>query len=125
MAAVSTCSDFGAKENKVSYCFPIYLPGSDGPRCHDLCFMNVELLFHSLLSPSSRGSVAPLRFLLKGWCHEHMIFLLAILISTCASSSPVFLMMYSAYKLNKKGDIVQPEEILFQLLNQSVVSCPI
>src|SRR5574337_643574 len=30
-----------------------------------------------------------------------LIFLLAILIPACASSSPAFLMMYSAYKLNK------------------------
>ena len=30
--------------------------------------------------------------------------LLAILIPACASSSPVFLMMYSANKLNKPGD---------------------
>ena len=26
MAAVTICSDFGAQENKVCYCFPIYLP---------------------------------------------------------------------------------------------------
>ena len=25
------------------HCFPIYLPWSDGTRCHDLCFLNVEL----------------------------------------------------------------------------------
>ena len=31
-----------------------------------------------------------------------------ILISACASSSPAFLMMYSAYKLNKQGDNIQP-----------------
>ena len=38
------CSDFGAKEkNKVSHCFPIYLPWSDGNGCHDLSFLNVEL----------------------------------------------------------------------------------
>ena len=30
-----------------------------------------------------------------------LIFLQAILIPACASSSPVFLMMYSVYKLNK------------------------
>ena len=24
------------------HCFPIYLPWSDGPRCHDLSFLNVE-----------------------------------------------------------------------------------
>ena len=33
-----------------------------------------------------------------------LIFLLAILISACASSSPVFLFLYSAYNLNKQGD---------------------
>ena len=24
------------------HCFPIYLPWSDGARCHDLCFLNVQ-----------------------------------------------------------------------------------
>ena len=33
-----------------------------------------------------------------------LIFLLAILIPACASSSPAFFMMYSACKLNKQGD---------------------
>ena len=32
----------------------------------------------------------------------------AILIPACASSSPEFLVMYSAYKLNKQGDNIQP-----------------
>ena len=36
-----------------------------------------------------------------------LIFLLAILIPTCASSSPAFHMMSSAYKLNKQGDNIQ------------------
>ena len=46
MAAVTICSDFGAPKNKVWHCFhsfPIYLPWSDGTRCHDLRFLNVEL----------------------------------------------------------------------------------
>ena len=47
MAAVTMCRDFGTQENKVCYCFPIYLPWSDGTRCHDLCFLNVELFFFS------------------------------------------------------------------------------
>ena len=37
---------FGAKKNKVSHCFhcfPIYFPWSDGTRCHDHHFLNVEL----------------------------------------------------------------------------------
>ena len=36
---------FGAQKNKVSHCFHcflIYLPWSDGTRCHDLSFLNVE-----------------------------------------------------------------------------------
>ena len=42
----SICSDFAAQKNKVwhcFHCFPIYLPWSDGTRCHDLRFLNVEL----------------------------------------------------------------------------------
>ena len=45
MAAVTICSDFGAPQNKVSHCFhcfPICLPWSDGTRCNDLSFLNVE-----------------------------------------------------------------------------------
>ena len=36
---------FGSQENKVChcfYCFPIYLPWSDGSGCHDLRFLNFE-----------------------------------------------------------------------------------
>ena len=36
------------------------------------------------------------------------MFLSAVLIPACASSSPEFLMMYSAYKLNKQGGNIQP-----------------
>ena len=36
-----------------------------------------------------------------------LIFLLAILIPACDSSSPTFCMMYSGYKLNKQGDNIQ------------------
>ena len=51
MAALIICSDFGAQENKVCpcfHCFPIYLPWSDGTRCHYLHFLNVEKLAFSL-----------------------------------------------------------------------------
>ena len=41
--AVTIGSDFGAQKNKVCHYFPIYLPGSDGTRCHDLSFLNVVL----------------------------------------------------------------------------------
>ena len=53
-----------------------------------------------------------------------LIFLPAILIPACASSSPAFLMMYSAYKLNKQGENIQPWHTPFLIWNQSVVPCP-
>ena len=53
-----------------------------------------------------------------------LIFLPAISIPACASSSPAFLMMYSAYKLNK-GDNIQPWCTPFPVWSQSVVPCPV
>ena len=53
-----------------------------------------------------------------------LIFHPTILIPACASSSPVFLMMYSAYKLNKQGDTIQPWCTPFPILNKSVVTRP-
>ena len=67
-AAVTVYRDFGAPQNKVSYCFhyfPIDLPRNDGTGCHDLGFLNVAFMptFHSPLSLSSRGFLVPLHFL--------------------------------------------------------------
>ena len=70
----------------------------------------------SLLSAISVVSSAYLRLL---------IFLPAILIPACASSSPAFHIMYSAYKLNKQGDNIQPWRTPFLIWNQSVVPCPV
>ena len=57
------------------------------------CFTFIKRLFSSSFSAIRVVSSAYLRLLL---------FLLAILIPAYASSSPAFLMMYSAYKLNKQ-----------------------
>ena len=54
-----------------------------------------------------------------------LIFLLAIMIPASVSSSPAFLMMYSACKLNKQGDDIQPSCTHFPIWNQSVVPCPV
>ena len=54
-----------------------------------------------------------------------LIFLLAILIPAYASSSPAFLMMYPAEKLNKQGDNMQPWHTPFPISNQYVVPCPV
>ena len=73
-------------------------------------------LFSSSLSVVRVISSAYLRLL---------IFLPAILIPVCASSSPASHMLYSAYKLNKQGDSIQTWCIPFPIWNQSVVSCPV
>ena len=54
-----------------------------------------------------------------------LIFLPAISIPACASSSLAFHMMYSAYKLNRQGDSIQPWCTPFPIWNQSVVPCPV
>ena len=50
-----------------------------------------------------------------------LIFLLEILIPACVSSSQAFCRMYSAYKLNKYGDNIQPWCTPISILNQSVL----
>ena len=50
-------------------------------------------------------------------------FLLPILIPACVSSRPVFPMVYSAYKLNKQDDNIQPWHTSFPIWNQSIVPC--
>ena len=54
-----------------------------------------------------------------------LIFLPAILIPACASSSPAFHMIYSAYKLNKQSDNIQSWRTPFPIWNQSLVPHPV
>ena len=57
------------------HCFPIYLPWSDGTRCHDLSFFKcwvLSQLFFSPLSSSSRSSLVPLHFLSLECYHLHI-----------------------------------------------------
>ena len=145
MAAVTICSDFGAPQNKVwhyFHCFPIYLPWNDGTGCHDLSFLNVELndddddamiLVFWMFSLSSftfikrlfsSSSLSAIRVVSSAYLRL-WIFLPALLIPACASSSPALLMMYSAYKLNKQGGNIQPWHTHFPIWNQSVVPCPV
>ena len=134
MAAVTICSDFGAQENKVGHCFhgfPIYLPWSDGTRCHDLSFLNIEFKPNFSLSSStfikrlfSSSSLSAIRLVSSAYL-TLMIFLQAILIPACPSSSPALLMIHSAYKLNKQGDDIQPWYTAFPIWNQPVVPCPV
>ena len=134
MAAVTTGSDFGPHPpNSLSLfcCFPIYFPWSDGTRCHDLSFLNVD--FNPTFSPSSftfikklfsSSSLSAIRVVSSA--HLRLFILLpTVIIPAWASSSQAFLMMYSEFKLDKQGDNIQPWLMPFLIWKQSVVPCPV
>ena len=124
MTAVTICHDFGAPQNKLCHCFhcfPIYLTWSDGTGCHDLSFW--MLSFKAAFSLSSvifimrlfsSSSLSAIRVVSSAFLRL-LIFLLEVLIPAYASSSPAFLMVYSAYKLNKQGDNIQPSHTHFPI----------
>ena len=131
MAAVTICSDFGAQKDKVSTISSSICHEMMGPDTMILVFWMLSfkptyslssftfikrLFSSSLLSAIRVVSTAYLRLL---------IFLPAILVPACASSSPAFLMMYSVYKLNKQGGSIQLWRTPFPIWNQSVVPCPV
>ena len=127
MAAVTICSDFGAPQNKVSHCFcHEEVMGPDG-----MIFIFWMLSFKPTFSVSSftfikrlfsSSSLSAIRVVSSAYLRL-LIFLLEVLISACASSSPAFLTMYSAYKSNEQGDNIQPWRTPFPIGNQSVVPC--
>ena len=102
MAAVTICSDFGAQKNKVCHCFHCF-PSI----CHEvmgpdamififwmLSFKPTFSLSSSIKRLFSSSSLSAIRVVSSAYL-KLLIFLPAILIQACASSSPAFLMMYS------------------------------
>ena len=89
-------------------------------------------LFHSpfftfIKSLFSSSSLSAIRVVSSAYL-KLLIFPLAILIPACASSSLAFCIIdispyFSAYKVNKQGDNIQPWYTLFLIWNQSVVPC--
>ena len=134
MSAVTICNDFRAQENKICHCFH-FSPSI----CHKMIGLDAIIfiflmlsfkpafsysfftLFKRLFSPSSLSAIRVESFA----CLGLLVFLLAILIPACASSSLAFLMMYSAYQLNKQGDNMQPWCTPFLIWNQFVFPCPV
>ena len=120
MAEITICSDFGTQKNKVSHglhCFPIYIPWVMGleamifvfwmlsfkPTSSLSSFIFIRRLFSSSISAMRVVSSVYLRLL---------IFFSAILIPAYISSGPAFLMMYSAYKLNKQVTVYSLDVLL-------------
>ena len=77
----------------------------------------IKRLFHS-------SSISVIRVVSSAYLRL-LIFLPAILIPAYASSSLEFHMIFSAYKLNKQGDNIQPWRTPFHIWNRSVVPCPV
>ena len=90
--------------------------------CHEVMGLDAMILVFSMFSFKPTFSLSTYTFIKRLFSSSSLsairvvssaylsllIFLLAILIPACASSRPAFLMMYSAYKLNKQGDNIQP-----------------
>ena len=108
--------------------------------CHGVMAPDAMILVFGMLSLKPTFSLSSLIFIKRLFCSslfsaisvvvssaylKLLIFLPAILIPVCASSSPAFLMMCSAYKLNKQGDNIQLWHTPFLIWNQSVVPCPV
>ena len=77
MTAVTVHSEFGSQENKICRCFhfsPFIFHEVMGLDAMTLVFWMVILsqVFHSPLSPSSRGSLVTLHFLPWEWYHLHI-----------------------------------------------------
>ena len=130
MVAVTICSDFGAPQNKVCHCFhcfPIYFREVMGPDA--MIFVFWTLSFKPAFSLSSftfikrffgSSLLSAIRVVSSAYLRL-LIFLPAVLIPACASSSPAFHLIYSAYKLNKQGDYIQLCHTPFPVSNQSVI----
>ena len=130
MAAVTVHSDFGAQENKVYHCFHCF-PSI----CHEVVRPDAMILVFWMLSFQPAFSLSSFTFIkrlfsssllsaimvLSSAYLRLLIFLLAIWIPACVSYSPAFLMMYSALKLNKQDDNIQPWHTPFPILNQPVL----
>ena len=130
MAVVTICSDFEAQKDKVCHCFHCF-PSI----CHEVMGLDVMISVFWMLSFSlfsftfikrlfSSSSLSAIRVMTSAYLRL-LQFLPAFLIPACASSRQAFQMMYSAYKLNKQDDNIQPWHTPFPIWNQSVVPCPV
>ena len=107
--------------------------------CHEVMRPDAVILVFWMLSFKPTFSLSSFTFIKKLFSSSSLsairlvsyaylrllVFLPAILIPACASSSPAFLMMYSAYRLNKQGDNIQPWHTPFPIWNQSIVPCSV
>jgi len=115
MTAVTICSDFEAQENKVCHCY-IISPSI----CDEVIRPDAMILVYWMLNFKPAFPLSSFSFIKRLFSSSLLtairvvssvylmlwIFFSAVLIPACVSSSLAFLMMYSAHKLNKQGDLL-------------------
>ena len=115
MAAVTICSDFGAQEKKVCHCFHCF-PSI----CHKVMRLEAMMVIFQMLSFKPAFSLSSFTFINRFFSSSLLstirvisfaylrllVFIPAILIPTCASSSPEFHMMVSEFHISNKKIIL-------------------
>ena len=108
---------------------------ADGECCHEMMGPDAMILVFWLLSFKLAFSLSSFTLIKRLFSSSSLfairevssaylrllVFLLEILILAWDSSSLAFGMTYSAYKLNKQGDNMQPWRTPFPIWNQSAV----
>ena len=106
--------------------------------CHELMEPDAMILVSWMISFKPTSSLSSFTFIKRLFSSSSLsairvvssaylrllLFLPEVLIPAYASSSLAFRMMFSAYKLNKQGDNIQPWYTPFPIWNQSV-PCPV
>ena len=132
MVAVIIRNDFGAQGEKICHWYTFSLS-----ICHEVMGLDAMILVFWMLSFKPYFSLFSFTFIKRLFRYSSLsairvvsslylrllIFLLAILIPACDSSSLTFHMMCSAKKLNKQGDGIQAWCNPFPIWNKSIISC--
>ena len=131
---VTIHSDFGAQENIICYCshFFSYI-------CHEVMGLEAMVLVFWILSFKPAFLLCSFTFIKRFFRSSLLsairvvssaylrllIFLPAVLIPVWALPSLAFHIMYSACKLNKQSDNIEPWCTPFPILSHSFIPCPI
>ena len=110
---------------QLSLLYDHYFRSFTSPQKETPCLLVVSIHSCLLLTFGNHSSLLSVIRVVSYANLRLLIFLLAVLIPACDSFGWFLHVMYSAYKLNKEGDSIQPWLTAFPIWNQSVVPCPV
>ena len=130
MAAITICTDFGAQKIKSDTVTTV-----SPSICYEFMGTDSMIFVFWMSKFKTTFSLPSFTFIKRLFCSSLLsviwmvtstflrllIFLQEVMIPACASSSPAFLMMYSAYKLNKQGDTKYILDIFLSQLGTSLL----